>query len=763
MTELHAVTEISRRLATWGLAVLLASAPAAQALDLAEQGQARAVIVSPEEPIPAERTAVAELAAYLKKMTGAEFAVGTAESAQGLGRLLVGPSRAARAILGDAVVDALGPEEILIRTVGNDLLLLGGRPRGTLYAVYSFLQDVLGCRWYAVDAEEVIPPRPTLSVSELSIRYRPPFEFRQHYTEALKDPLFAVKLRQNGREFGTPFPEEFGGGASMGGAHTLIRQFLKPAEHFKDHPDWYALDKLGGERQPTAICFTAPGAREQAVREVRAYLDAHPATDIISVSCDDVNAICQCAACQAVRTREGGESGPLLDFVNAVADALAATHPRLRVSTLAYWHTDKPPATLKPRPNVLIQLGVLDRNHKHAIPDVPHFSRYVKRWHELAAYLYMWDYDPHFANFIQPHPNHFIAGKSLRFYRDNGVTGVFTQGSWGSTGEFMHLRAWVTAQLMWNPDQDERALVTEFLNGYYGAAGPQLLQYLDLIGKAIQREPSLWLGVYDATTRHWLTLEDLTAATRLFEAAATAVAGDGTLSYRVRRARLSLDMVWIERYRELRRSAAREGRAFLGPDDPYAAVEQIARSEFASNTYREWADLTEYVGKLRVLLPPRRGAPPVECEKLPAWAWEEIQEDRLTVTPTAAGAEVDDTAASDGKALCLSGAVPALEARFKLPADLAGRWRVYAVLRAEAAGEAPAAVVAGVYAWNLPNGGANEVSRVVVPCGAAYQTVDLGLHRLEKDATIQIQPQGMGAYGQVKATCVDRLFLVRAD
>ena len=742
---------------------LLASGTGAHALPLADGGQAKLLIVPAPDAIPAEETATRELASYLEKITGAQFTVTGDERSEAQPRLLVGPSRAVREILGDALVDSLGPEEILIRTVGDDLVLCGGRPRGTLYAVYTFLQDILGCRWYAADAEEVIPHCETIDVGDLDIRYRPPFEFRQHYTEATRDPVLAARLRQNGREFAEAIPPEYGGSVTMGGAHTLRRRFLKPEDHFEAHPDWFALDKPGGQRTAAAICFTSAGAREQTAREVLAHLDENPDTDIISVSCDDSNALCHCEACSKLRETEGGESGPLLDFVNSVADAVAAKYPHVRVGTLAYWHTDRPPATIGPRPNVLIQLGVLDRNHKHAIPDVPHFSRYVKRWGELARHQYIWDYDPHFANFIQPHPNHFIAGQSLRFYRDHGVTGVFTQGSWGSTGEFMHLRAWVTAQLMWNPDQDERALVTEFLEGYYGVAGMYLLQYLDLLNAAIHRDPGLWLGVYDATTRHWLSLEDLNAATRLFDAAAAAVAANPTLSFRVRRARLAIDVVWIERYRELRQTAVREGRAFLGPEDPYAAVEVVARNEFGTSTYREWADLGQYVGKLRDLFPARRGAAPPECQKLPAWAWEEIQEDRLTVTPETAATVVEDEAAGDGKALRLEGPAPSLEGRFKLPQHLAGRWRAYAVLRAEADGEQESAVVAGIYAWNRPDGGAGEVSRVVVPAGGEYRTVDLGVHRLEKDATIQVQPNGAGAYGRVAATLIDRLFLVRAE
>ena len=116
----------------------------AHALTLAEAEHAQAAIVVGTEPTPAEETAAAELALYLRKITGAGFAVMPEGESPKAKRLLVGPSREARRILGGDTVDGLGPEEYIIRTVGEDLLLVGGRPRGSLYAVYSFLEDDLG-------------------------------------------------------------------------------------------------------------------------------------------------------------------------------------------------------------------------------------------------------------------------------------------------------------------------------------------------------------------------------------------------------------------------------------------------------------------------------------------------------------------------------------------------------------------------------------------------------------------------------------------
>ena len=225
---------------------LLFMSEALVAATLAREGNATCVIVVADDAIAAERTAAKELAHYLENVTGAKPAV---QNAPGEGtNVFVGGSERIEKMLADVDFTALGTDGIVMRTVGDDLVLSGGRPRGTLYAVYTFLQDVVGCRWYAgtnrpTDPVEMIPRKPTLEIAELDVVYRPPLDFRQHYTEAVRDPLFAVKLRLNGRESLPVIPGEFGGSAFMGGGHTLLRQFLKAAEHFAQHPEWYAYSR----------------------------------------------------------------------------------------------------------------------------------------------------------------------------------------------------------------------------------------------------------------------------------------------------------------------------------------------------------------------------------------------------------------------------------------------------------------------------------------------------------------------------------------
>ena len=58
-----------------------------------------------------------------------------------------------------------------MRTKGNYLLLAGGRPRGTLYAVNRFLQEQCGVRWWttrAIETRSRDQARPYGSPSRLS-------------------------------------------------------------------------------------------------------------------------------------------------------------------------------------------------------------------------------------------------------------------------------------------------------------------------------------------------------------------------------------------------------------------------------------------------------------------------------------------------------------------------------------------------------------------------------------------------------------------
>ena len=147
-------------------------------------------------------------------------------------------------------------------------------------------------------------------------------------------------------------------------------------------------------------------------RQPNAVLDdlkAHPEKENISVSQNDNAKNCLCPNCKAIDDREGTPMGTLLEFVNAVADEVAKEHPDVKVGTLSYWYTRKPPKTLKPRPNVQIQLCSIECCLIHPINDPKceknvQFCQDMDEWGKLTKNIFIWNYNTNFSNYLLPCP-----------------------------------------------------------------------------------------------------------------------------------------------------------------------------------------------------------------------------------------------------------------------------------------------------------------------------------------------------------------------
>ena len=162
-------------------------------IPVAKDGAAACAVVVAEPASLPERHAAGELARFLTEITGAEIPL--VHSPQGDSpNLLVGETAAKHADP-DFSKNGLGADELVLRTVGNDLILAGGELRGTLYAVYTFLEDVAGCRWWAPDASR-IPKIPNLSFGPLDKCYAPPYEHRDVLIMPMAaDPDWSVRNR----------------------------------------------------------------------------------------------------------------------------------------------------------------------------------------------------------------------------------------------------------------------------------------------------------------------------------------------------------------------------------------------------------------------------------------------------------------------------------------------------------------------------------------------------------------------------------------
>jgi hypothetical protein len=288
------------------------------------------------------------------------------------------------------------------------------------------------------------------------------------------------------------------------------------------------------------------------------------------------------------------------------------------------------------------------------------------------------------------------------------------------------------------------------------------MAYFDAISDAGERS-SKDIGCFMEDTAGWLTLEDMNKATRLFEKAQAAVAGDATMLDRVRRERLSLDYAWLSRYRAWNRSAKEDKIEYLGPKDPVAACKEFLRQteKLDVHSYREGMPFAEEAERLR-----RRfcsvNPPPKLCENVPEYDWIDLQDSEFRLgKPGKYSATVDDARASDGKAVRMPGDHSEWEVTYSVSNDFAplGPWHCYAVVRSEAKAKDGPAMSIGIYDDRARKNIACRVVAVEESAGADYRVIDLGTHALTNEMRFWFAPPKRP--GEVEAVYIDRVFLIR--
>jgi hypothetical protein len=566
------------------------------AIKVARGGEARARIVVADDATETERFAAEELALFLHIVTGAVFPVGQKTDPSG-NRLLVGPG-AARLAAARIDLAGLAPEEIVVRSVGNDLVLLGGGPRGTLYAVYAFLEDVVGCRWWTGTAS-AMPWKPSLSVGDVRIRFKPPLEYREPYWFVAFDHVWAARNKANGTRAG--------GDALRGGRQTyagFVHTFyglIPPERYFARHPDWFS--EIEGRRtvENAQLCLTNEDMRRELVKNLREKLRGDPAATIASVSQNDCFGNCTCPRCRAVDEEEGGPAGSLLRFVNAVAADIEAEFPQVAVDTLAYQYTRKPPRFVRPRPNVIVRLCSIECSFARPLDDPLNkaFFDDLEGWSKIADRLYIWDYTTNFSHYVQPHPNLGVLAPNVRLFVGRKVRGVFEQGayqSWGS--EMAELRAWMLAKLLWDPGLDADRLREEFLTGYYGPAAGPMESFLELMEEAVAKSGDP-LGCYSPVDAKFLSLDTLLGSWRVLEDAKHKARRSREYGRRVKRASLPVAYVVLARWDALREEAGKRGRGWPWPgkrEELLAWFLEAARDE-GMTMISEWQSLPDWAAK----------------------------------------------------------------------------------------------------------------------------------------------------------------------
>ncbi|HUZ47496.1 MAG TPA: DUF4838 domain-containing protein [Terriglobia bacterium] len=520
-----------------------------QPLELAADGKTNYSICLSRHASPSEIHGAQELQKFLGEISGATFPIVTdADKVQGKLVLVGNSSRLERLNL-DIPFKSLGTEGFMLRTSHDNLVIAGGRQRGTMYGVYTFLEK-LGCRWFTEDVSR-IPKLRKITVEPLDEIQKPAFEYRAPYfTEAFNGDWMARNKMNGG--LSAELDDARGGSIKY---YPFVHSFyalLPPKKYFKDHPEYFAL--VDGKRRDenAQLCLTNPEVLRIAIATVFDWIREHPEATIFSVSQNDSWGWCECDNCRRVEKEEGGaHSGPVLRFVNAVAAAVAPKYPGKLIDTLAYSYTQTAPSKTRPLPNVRIRMCPIGACEAHPYEDC-RYDAYIMKdlrdWSAMTHNLYIWHYVTNFSHGLRPYPDFGELAADIPMYQRNGVVGIFLEGFVvkGGGAEKAALRSYVMARLLWDTHADVKRIIEEFHHTYYGKAAPAMLAYFNSLQRVVDLPPKGKGQHFWCCASPFFTDEFLAQADRFF-AHAQAAAENDDIRVRVEKARLPLDYLELNR------------------------------------------------------------------------------------------------------------------------------------------------------------------------------------------------------------------------
>ena len=443
-------------------------------LVIAEHGTTTATIVVAPAAGRWEARAAAELARVITLMSGATVPVVASGASTGDGPVIhIGsdalaamPSLQARLTAVAKAAPVVRADAIVVYRDGRQLYLVGSNDESHYYAVVHLLRQ-WGCRWYVpTEFGECIPERAVLAVGALDLAYAPPFEIRHYWLSWNADGTGADDFRHR----------NFMSETSLAGMGHALGQYTQPLV------------------PPGKTLFNVPLSEATTAVAVADRIDAEYAKGVagISLAIEDGNYTSDSprdlllqAGIHDKYALQPSNTDAMMALYNQVAHILRERHPAspTRIGGMAYANVTIPPQQIHAmEPNLVMWLAPIDIDPNHGMdamesPPRQEYLAMLERWaHLMAGRLAIYDYDQGQLVWRDlPDPSHHAFAQDVRHYRDCGILGIGTESRGATATTFLNL--FFRGQLMWNPDAEVPAMLTEFYPAFYGPAAQPMADY----------------------------------------------------------------------------------------------------------------------------------------------------------------------------------------------------------------------------------------------------------------------------------------------
>lgn len=418
---------------------------------------------------------------------------------------------------------------------GGDIFIEGSDFTQLVRGMYGFLEKYAGVRYYTSEGPTYTKNSVTVPANENYV-YSPYFLYTDTDWLSPTDVQYSMFNGLTGSQYRT-IPSCLGKTCDYisRSAHTLTNQFCPASEYYEEHPEYFSVYR--GIQTSSQLCLSNPEVLEIVKQEVFDLLEQKHDPDaplqIVSLTQHDNLWFCTCPKCRATDRKYGSHAGTMLEFVNAVARAVAekGCYDNVLIDTFAYQYTRTPPKGIVPEKNVIVRLCSIECCFSHALDDPSckankAFMDDLRGWSAICDKIAIWDYTTNYANFVGIFPDFGVLQRNMQLFAENNVIGIYEEGNYAmeAEGEFGELRSWLICNLFKDPYLDFDAAVSEFCNAYYGAAGPYIKEFIDFI---TEKESSRHLGIYQSMRATLgLSIKDTAKCEEIWQKALAAASGE---------------------------------------------------------------------------------------------------------------------------------------------------------------------------------------------------------------------------------------------
>ena len=411
---------------------------------------------------------------------------------------------------------SVAPEGFRIEANAGGATVSGRKGLGVLYGVYEILKRYGGIRWLTPGADgEYFTVRKTISIPEQNKVCNPSFKIRTIFFECgnPKDEETCKWMVRNNMRIEL-FPwmhqiphmkkvSEENGGIVRDGLHSFtpllntgdVKDMKKNiAELYQSDPEIFPLIK--GKRMPLPgnsddriqPCTSNPKTAEIMAKNLVKWFKNNQGYYVAGNN--DGTIWCDCVECRKTDPEEEIEAGYVStrywNFLNKVSEKVYKECPDADLWGWAYQNLQAPPAGIVPDKRIHVMQVYNRRCTRHRLndPTCPVnkvFLEYFKGWQKLGNPTSTWEQINASSVWFMPMENTYV--NDIYTYKKLNTDGAMivtmpwdfletcykgTMIEYGWRG--MWQTVYLSAQLLWNVDQDKENLLEEASALYYGKA-----------------------------------------------------------------------------------------------------------------------------------------------------------------------------------------------------------------------------------------------------------------------------------------------------